>query len=198
LKGTFEMNTFYRRTQNMILLVPVQAPYARFENQENVRGYGIELDGTLYPVKKLRVNANVTWQNLRLFDVSITNGGADKNDARLRNTPYLFANSGINYSLSRFNLYGYYSFVRAYYLETIPKRLEPGGFLGLGGKAAVNSLLIIPDQHLLSAGAGYSPAANRLTLHAEVKNLLNNDLYDNYRIQKAGRSFHVKINYIIK
>ncbi len=193
-----EVNSFYRRTKNLILLVPIQQPYAHFENQENVKGYGVEVDGNIYLFKGFQLNANATWQDLRLFNVSIANGGSEKNDARLRNTPYLFANAGLNYSVNKIKLYGHYSFVREYYLETIPKRLEPGGFLGLGGKANINSLLVIPDQHLVSAGANYSLTANKLTLGAEVKNILNNRLYDNYRVQKAGRSFHLKLNYIIQ
>lgn len=195
---TFEANTFYRRTKNLILLVPIQQPYAHFENQENVKGYGVELDGNVYLSNRLIFNANATWQNLRLFDVSLADGGAEKNDARLRNTPYLFANAGLNYSMKKIKFYGYYSFVREYYLETIPKRLEPSGFLGLGGRANINSLLLIPNQHLLSAGLNYNLLSDRLSLGFESKNILNNYLYDNYRVQRAGRSFHLKLNYIIK
>ena len=195
---TFEVNTFYRRTKNLILLVPIQQPYAHFENQENVKGYGVELDGNIYLTKNLIVNANATFQDLRLFDVSTADGGAEKNDARLRNTPYFFANAGLNYNLNKFKAYGYYSFVREYYLETIPKRLESGGFLGLGSSANINSLLLIPNQHLVTVGANYAFLANQLSVGVEAKNLLDNNLYDNYRVQKAGRSFHLKLNYIIK
>lgn len=195
---TFEANTFYRRTKNLILLVPIQQPYAHFENQENVKGYGVELDGNVYLTKNLIVNANATFQDLRLFDVSTADGGLEKNNARLRNTPYFFANAGLNYNLNKFKAYGYYSFVREYYLETIPKRLESGGFLGLGSSANINSLLLIPNQHLVTVGANYAFLANQLSLGVEAKNLLDNNLYDNYRVQKAGRSFHLKLNYIIK
>jgi len=195
---TFEVNTFHRRTKNLILLVPIQQPYAHFENQENVKGYGVELDGNIYLTKNLIVNANATFQDLRLFDVSTADSGAEKNDARLRNTPYFFANAGLNYNLNKFKAYGYYSFVREYYLETIPKRLESGGFLGLGSSANINSLLLIPNQHLVTVGANYAFLANQLSVGVEAKNLLDNNLYDNYRVQKAGRSFHLKLNYIIK
>lgn len=195
---TFEANLFYRRTKNLIMLVPIQQPYARFQNQENVKGYGLELDAAVYLRKNLLLNANTTWQDLRLFNISQADGGAEKNDARLRNTPYLFANAGLNYTLSKLKIYGYYSFVRAYYLETIPKRLEPTGFLGLGGKGDINSLLIIPDQHLVSAGTTYSVWKHKLAIGFEAKNILNKNLYDNYRVQKAGSSFHLKLNYILK
>jgi outer membrane cobalamin receptor len=202
--NSFEVNAFYRRTEDLILLIPIQAPYAQYQNIENVKGFGMEADGVYHFSKVLSANANFTWQDIRLFNI---NSSTDQwqNNARLRNTPYFFANAGLNAKFQHLfkqndalKLYSYYSFVREYYLETIPKRLEPGGFLGLFGKSTVNTELIIPDQHFLSAGINYAPLRNLLTMGFEVKNILNKDLYDNYRVQKAGRSFHFKIVYTIQ
>lgn len=193
-----EVNSFYRRTKNLILLVPIQQPYAHYENQENVKGLGMELEGSVQPIKGVFINANVTWQDLRLFKVPLNAGGADKNNARLRNTPYFFGNLGVNYQLNRLKLYGYYNYVKEYYLETIPKNLEAGGFLGIFGSANVNSLLIIPSQHLLNGGLSYALLKQKLTASFETKNILNNQLFDNYRLQKAGRSFHFKLVYTIQ
>lgn len=192
-----EINTFYRRTKNMILLVPIQAPYARYQNQENVKGFGVELEGSVNLTKQLNLNANVTWQELRLFDVPASSGSAEKEGALLRNTPYFFANLGANYHIKQLKVYGYYNFVREYYLETIPRALEPDGFLGLFGSSKVNSLLRIPNQHLLNGGISYPILKNKLNSSFEVKNLLNEDLFDNYRVQKAGRSFHFKLVYAL-
>lgn len=203
-RDMIEINVFYRRTRDLILLVPVQAPYAQYQNIRNVKGFGWEADGTYQLTKEIVVNGNLTWQDIRLFRL-ISPADQWQNKARLRNTPYFLANAGITMQLKKIiaahdqlKLYSYYSFIREYYLETIPKRLEPGGFLGLFGKAGVNTALIIPDQHLWSAGFSYSPLAAKLSFGCEVKNILNHDLYDNYRVQKAGRSFHVKISYTIQ
>ncbi len=189
-----EINSFYRRTKDLILLVPIQAPYAHYENQENVQGYGIEAEALLPLTGRLSLHLNMTWQNLRLFGMSEAPGAADKENARLRNTPYLFANAGLNHQYKKWRSYAYYSFVREYYLETIPKHLEPSGFLGFG-KSTINSLLVIPDQHLLSVGSSYQLIPQKLTLALEAKNVFNSRLYDNYRVQKAGQSFHLKLNY---
>lgn len=199
-KYTIEANTFFRRTKDLILLIPIQAPYARYENQENVRGFGVELDGNVKLTARWQVTANATWQELRLFGIENPTDSW-KNDARLRNTPYMFANLGINYA-SRpilgdrafLKLYGLYSYLREFYLETIPKRLEGKGAFGT---ANVNTELVIPSQHLLSAGFHLAFSQERFALGAEIKNLLNSDLYDNYRVQLAGRSLHLKLNYSI-
>lgn len=203
-KDALEINGFYRRTRDLILLVPVQPPYAQYHNIQNVKGFGLEADGVYHLNSIIAVNANFTWQDIRLFKLSSSTDGW-QNNARLRNTPYFFANAGIvadigrvAFKEDRLKLYSHYSFVREYYLETIPKRLEPGGFLGLFGSSSVNTELIIPNQHFWTAGFNYAPSGNRFSVGVEVKNILNQDLYDNYRVQKAGRSFHCKINYTIQ
>ena len=85
--------------------------------------------------------------------------------------------------------------MREFYLETIPKNLEPGGFLGLTGSASLNSNLIIPNQHLLNAGFSYGFLNKKVYVAAEIRNILNKDIYDYYRVQRPGRSFHLKLSY---
>lgn len=196
-----EANTFYRRTENMILLVPIQAPNAQYQNQENVKGYGFDLDLSYRFLENYRVSANASWQNLRLF--GITNLQDEwKNDARLRNTPYFFANAGLNGTYAdvlsandELKLLLNYNFLREFYLETIPKDLEPGGFLGLSGSADLNSNLLIPNQHLLNFGLTYQLPSEHISMGAEIRNLLNTELFDYYRIPRPGRSFTIKLSY---
>lgn len=198
---TLEFNSFYRRTRDLILLVPVQAPYARYENQQNVKGFGLEADGSVTLGPRFNFSANATWQNMRLFGITLQQD-VWKNGARLRNTPFLYGNLGINYQSkpvlkqrARFKAFMFYSYLHEYYLEAIPKGLEGSG---LFPKARVNTLLVIPNQHLVNGGALVDLPDQRVAVGFDVKNLLNKDIYDNYRVQRAGRSIHLKINYSIK
>jgi len=198
---TVEANGFYRRTKGLILLVPIQAPNAQYQNQEHVKGFGFDLDMRYRFATHYTLSGNATWQNLRLFGITHETDQW-KNDARLRNTPYFFANAGIqsDYDAAfahedNLKVFVNYNFLREFYLETIRKDLEPGGFLGLSGQANINSNLRIPDQHLLNAGFTYKVSSGRINLGAEVRNLLDKDLYDYYRIQRPGRSFHLKVSY---
>ena len=200
-KYTFELNSFYRRTKDLILLIPIQSPFARYENQQHVKGLGLEADGSAELGAGSGLSANATWQSMRLFGITLQQESW-KNDARLRNTPFLFGNLGLNYqSVPVFRqkvilkAFAYYSYLHEYYLETIPKRMEGSG---LFGKAQVNTLLVIPDQHLVNAGVLADIPSRRIALGLDVKNILNKDIYDNYRVQRAGRSIHLKINYSIK
>lgn len=198
---TIELNSFYRRTKGLILLVPIQAPYARYENQQNVKGVGLEADGSFQLGSGFTVSANATWQNMRLFGITVQQD-VWKNGARLRNTPFLYGNLGINYQSKPVSKQGatlkafmFYSYLHEYYLEAIPKRLEG---TGLFPRAQVNTLLVIPNQHLVNSGILLNLPARRIALGCDIKNLLNKDIYDNYRVQRAGRSIHLKINYSIK
>lgn len=196
-----EANGFYRRTKDMILLVPIQAPNAQYQNQENIKGYGFDVDVSYGFFENYKINANASWQNLRLFGIQTT-GDKWKNNARLRNTPYFLANAGIQAKYinlfsqnDEFSPYLQYNFVREFYLETIPKSSEPGGILGLSGSANLSSKLVIPNQHLLNIGFTYRFLAEQMSIGAEVRNLLNTELFDYYRIPRPGRSFSVKISY---
>jgi len=200
---TVEANGFYRRTKGLILLVPIQAPNAQYQNQENVKGFGFDLDLNYHFATHYTLSGNATWQNLRLFGIT-DETDRWKNNARLRNTPYFFANAGIQSNHSailsqndNLKVFVHYNFLREFYLETIRKDLEPGGFLGLSGQANINSNLRIPTQHLLNAGFTYKLPSGDVNIGAEIRNMLNKNLYDYYRVQRPGRSFHLKLSYTL-
>lgn len=206
LKNIFivEANGFYRRTKDLILLVPIQAPNAQYQNQEHVKGFGFDLDLSYFFLKNYQISTNASWQNLRLFGITAFQDEW-KNDARLRNTPYFFANASLTAAYKdifsnndALKLFLNYNFLREFYLETIPKDLEPGGFLGLSGSASLNSNLIIPDQHLLNFGLTYQFPSERISLGAEIKNIMDTDVFDYYRIQRPSRSIALKLSYILK
>ncbi len=201
---TIEAGAFYRKTKDLILLIPVQPPYAQYQNLDNVRGYGFDIDASVNIWKYFIINTNATWQNNRMKDIE-TPLDKWKEDARLRNTPYFFANLGWT---ARFNdlirpgnhlkVYLHYNFIREFYLDFIPKRMEPDGFLGIWGKSELDITQIVPNQHLLSAGAHYTMGKLPFHIGFEVKNIANAKLYDFYRVQRAGRSYHLKVNYLFK
>jgi len=202
-KFTAEINGFYRETKDLILLITNIPPYSQYQNINNVRGYGIELDGRWDIHRFLRATANATWQSLRLFGFTVP-GDLWRNGTRLQNTPYFFANAGLVSSVKPnifpgdfLQVYANYNFVREFYLQTIARESEPGGFLGLGGSADVNSAVIIPNQSLVNIGFTYKPIGDKLAIGFESKNILDERQYDYFRVQKAGRSFYAKISYLI-
>lgn len=201
-RGAFalEVNTFYRRTRDLILKVPIDFLFTQNQNVSKVKGLGVESDLTVHINSWLRANGNFTYQDFRLFDT----GNRLTEGSRLRNTPYFFANLGLNATINKLgnsgkiHFYYYYTFVREYYLDYVPKALEPKGFLGLWGKAQFDAPNIIPSQGLHSAGVTYNPFNERFSIGFQAKNIFDAHVYDNFRIQNAGRSLHFKVNYLLK
>ncbi len=195
-----EANTFYRLTHDLIQEIPVYFPFSQNQNVDQVKGFGLELDGNASLTKWLTVNGNITYQNLRLF--GITNPNAQYLEgARLRNTPYFFFNLGAQVAFNnvfrpgaRLQGYYYYSYVHEFYLENIPRNKEGKG---LFGRADFDSDLIIPTQNLHTVGLTYGLTNSRWSLGTEVKNIFNANLYDNFRVQRAGRSVHVKLRFLL-
>lgn len=199
-----ELGTFYRKTSGMIMLVPIQSPFSQFQNLDSIRGYGFDIDLTYQLNNMIEVNGNMTWQDNRMTDVGSpvyqwTEG------TRQRNTPFFFANLGATGTWRNvfagkdvLKPYLHYNFIREFYLVPVPRDQEPQGFLGIVGDSRVPIKDLVPDQSLFSAGLTYVFPASNIILGAEVKNIMDAKLYDYYKIQRPGRSFHLKITYHIK
>lgn len=198
---TVDLNLFYRRTYDLILLINTGV-LGKYQNVDKVKGLGMEFDMSYAFLHRFKINGNFTYQDFRLF------GQSDPayESARLRNTPYFFANIGANMFFNnaiqkedQLSFYWNYGFVREYYLNYIPSKYEPDGFLGLWGKPGVNvDALIIPNQNLHSIGCTWQMnGAGTLAISMEMKNIFDAAVYNNYRIQNAGRSVHVKISFAI-
>jgi outer membrane receptor protein involved in Fe transport len=197
----FELGSFYRKTKGMILLIPVQPPFAQYQNLDSIRGYGFDIDANYRILKNIQITANATWQDNRMTDIG---PGIYQwlEGTRLRNTPYFFANAGLIGQFQdvisprdKVKAYFHWNFIREFYLNNIPRDAEPKGFLGLFGTANIPLTNVIPNQHLLSIGFNYFTSYSPLSLGFEVKNLTDSKLYDYYKIQRPGRSIHFKISY---
>jgi outer membrane receptor protein involved in Fe transport len=198
-----ELGGFYRLTKGMILLIPVQPPFAQYQNLDSVRGFGFEVEAKVHLNDQIQVFANSTWQDNRMMDIQ-SPLHQWMEGTRLRNTPYFFANAGLMGNFKdllkqgdRLQPYAHWNYIREFYLNHIPREKEPGGFLGLFGTSGVPITNIVPDQHLVSLGATYFATGRQWALSGEIKNLLDAPLFDYYKIQRPGRSFHLKMTYTL-
>lgn len=199
-KWNGKLNLFYRYTKDMIKLVD-NGFFSLYKNIQNVKGFGIELDSYYQVVDFLKLKGNITYQEFRLFGQE----DATYRGARLPNIPYFFANIGVHFNKKNtfkkgdaLKIYWLYNYVKSFYIAYVPREMEPNGFLGLWGKPKVNlDDLSIPNQHLHSIGVTWIPN-NNWSIGLGVRNVFNYDIFDNFKIQNAGRSFNIKINYSLK
>ena len=191
-------NLWYRDTRDIVQMEQVNN-YWTYVNIGDVAGYGFDLYCSYNPTKAVKLWGNCMYNNVRYKRLE-PKYGANLIDSRLRNTPFLQSNMGINIRLKRFSFDCIYTWVNSYYFTFIPKKYEKSGWAGFIGKTSYDEdpYSIIPDQHVCTLGIGYIDFLTRgLSLAVNVKNVLDAKVFDNYRVQNAGRTFVLKITYNI-
>ncbi|MCO5239103.1 MAG: TonB-dependent receptor [Chitinophagaceae bacterium] len=201
---SIELNTYLRNVKDLIRLKEVTQFQSVFLNLDKVRGYGIELEGMVQPVKRLELSGNLTYNEFRFKG---SNAGVSNNDhfinARVSNMPFYFGNAMVSYRLDRlFNekdrirFYAAYTYVHQYYLDFIEKQYEPDGFLGLFGKSKIYTNRIIPVQQIYSAGFVWTlkwQNEKAFSLSTELNNIFDTPVFNTFKMQSAGRNISAKI-----
>src|SRR5690554_3976510 len=201
---SIEINLYYRNVKDMIKLKEISQLQAAYINLDNVRGYGFELEGAVYPVKGLELSGNLTYNDFRFKG---SNSNLSKNEhfvnARVSNMPFYFGNANISYGLddffsskSKLKMYWTYTYVHQFYLDYIEKQYEPDGILGLFGQSKVNTNRVIPVQQVHSSGLVWSydlPKSRKIAVSGELNNIFDQSIFNNFKMQSAGRNYSVKM-----
>lgn len=184
-------NVFYRNTKDMIMRAQgrEQDISTGYENLQDVLSKGIDAELNYTYNEKLFLTlgaSSLEARNNRQFD----DNGAQyiHYKSRLRNVPYFTLNNNIRYNAdnllqkgSRTTFYYNFGYVHKFF------RNWPS--LGGTGKA------IIPEQLVHDLGVAYTFPGYRFTVSADAKNILDHQVFDNWALQKPGRSFFIKLNY---
>jgi outer membrane receptor protein involved in Fe transport len=183
-----EFNYLYRKSGDFIRLES-DGQISRYSNLDSVRTSGVEW-GVRYTYNDaLSFEVNSTYQNtlnIKTFDQGIPNYTYWD---RLPNMPYLFGSFDAGYRIKKaffdhdvlsFGVGG--NFVEKFYL-----------FWPSQGSAGTK--FIIPRQFTQDVSVTYSLQNGKYNMAAECTNLSNAKLYDNFKLQKPGRAFNVKLRY---
>ena len=197
-----EVNYIYRDTKDFILkgVSLTNNPTTSYDNIGNVHTRGIEASLGYSYKRNLHVNGNLTFQDIKdkmKYEKSqntYVGDGMSENityGQRLPNIPYFFMNGHADYNFidlgkkgNTLSLNYDVQYIHDYYLS----------FTGLGAKATKK---VIPEQFSHNVSMGYSMKDGRYSVILECTDITNEKLYDNYRLQKPGRSFNVKFRYYI-
>ncbi|MCE7042614.1 TonB-dependent receptor [Dyadobacter sp. CY312] len=185
-KFTLEAAAFSRTAKDFINAVPG----GTFSSYTNVGKVAIKgFDGELKYSYKNLVFAN--------FNASYTDAtNIDRKSAvyqdRIPNQPWLYANADIGLGKNdvfresdrlQFNWFSQY--VHWFYLTWPSRGYEPA-------KSR------IPTQLIHNATISYSLKNGKYNISLESRNLLDELAFDNFRLQKPGRSFNVKLRYFLQ
>lgn len=190
-KMDVEASGFFRNADNQILyLLQGTLGSGRYENVSKVRTYGVTLDARYTYNNKLRVKGNVTYQQPKDWNESTSTGKNITYKDLLPNTPYLMANGECSYThkdlffdKTEMVVYWETQYVHEFYLN----------WPSLGSK----NKAFIPTQLVNNVGLSYSLMSGKYSLSATVQNIFNEQVYDNYLLQKPGRAFSIKARVLI-
>jgi Outer membrane receptor proteins, mostly Fe transport len=189
----FNINTyvFYRDTKDMIKEVfSAREEYSSYTNLQSIETKGIDADIT-YSHKNLFMSFNISKLS-SLFNTKYDEKGHKYNYYRTQipNEPSLKFNYNVSYNFSDFiqknsnsQIYCNLGYVK----EFLRNWQNVGSY----------NLKYIPTQYPIDLGFSYTFPDSKLILNLSAKNILNQQIYDNYGLQKQGRSIFCKVTYSI-
>ncbi|MEM6526097.1 MAG: TonB-dependent receptor [Bacteroidota bacterium] len=183
-----DLNVFFRFQQNLIRLEPgrnLNDP-AQYINEAEVTGKGVELSAKFNLVRNFEFTSNITLQNLEKAGEPTT-GNTNGVGFAIPNIPFNFFNLEGRYQIQapwsredRLSVFSYFTFVEEFDLILQPTRNDDN---------------IIPTQRQLDFGLNYAWKKPNLTFSFQVNNVLNQEVFDNYRVPNPGRNYAFKIRY---
>lgn len=188
---------FIRDTHDMIregIVMSALADYTFYENIESILTRGFDSELTMRLWDRLTLSGSFS-----LF-VGLFNTKVDKNGM-----PHSY------YGLPLKNEPSQKGNLNATYL--LPNLLAEGDYLTLGANLNyVNRFSVdwiihgderenkafVPQQNPLDLSLSYTMPGERFTLSFDAKNVFNQQLFDNFALQKPGRAFYGKLTYTLK
>jgi len=189
----YEANGFLRYADNYIQAkVSEKEGMMQYENVSGVHIKGIEGEVCYDWQNKLQFSANLSYQDARDQEKYKTDGkpSATYNN-RLPNQPWIFGNAEASYVWhsivlpeSKLRLGCTYQWTDWY-------------FLTWEAYGARESKARIPTQSIYNADITYSWKRGQYNVALECANIFDETAYDNYKLQKPGRSFFAKFRLFI-
>lgn len=191
-KFDWDTHLFYRNTDNVIWLRTSQF-FAQYQNLLQSRTLGADMELRYRPFTFLDVRANATYQDLRNRSPKNVTGAVDDRyfNARLPNIPYFFGNADVRYNEEKFlnsknNISAWWSanYVNEFFL-----------FWDVDGNKDFKNT--IPSQFVQNIGASFAHPDNRWSVTAEITNILDEKVFDNFSVQRPGRAFYITLRTFI-
>ena len=190
---SYEANGFIRHVQNYIrATVSEREGMMQYVNEPAIDIKGLDFEVSYFWDSRLQLTVNGSWndaRNLRKYKTDGNPSATYKN--RVPNRPWMFGNAEAAYTFrhlvtatDRLRVGAAYQYIHWYYLNW-----EAYG--------AASSKARIPTQNLIDLSLSYSWKSDRYNISFECNNLFDRLAYDNYMLQKPGRSFAAKFRIFI-
>ncbi len=187
------INSFYRDVTNMIDRAEINTgdETYNFENIGQILSKGVDFELKYMLGNRFHMNMALSYIDAR-FNLQYDQNGGEYRwyGDRLRNMPYFLTNGGASYRFPNVFTSGDKLMI-SYHVNYTHEFYKNWESLGAAGKAT------IPSQLTHDIGLVYNFKGDRLSLSTDAKNIFNEQLFDNYALQKPGRMVFFKISYKI-
>jgi len=194
-KHHIKINTslFYRNTRGMIreAIRTGSFTYSSFENLENVLSRGVDAEITYNFDQKFNFIFNISKFDA-LFNTKYDANGAPYLYYRMqiRNEPSFKFNAHASYTIQNLFVKNFRASIY-YHISYVQQFLR--NWANIGGK----NLDYIPTQFTNDMGISFTIPSDKITVSVDAKNITNQQVFDNFGLQKPGRAFYAKITYSI-
>lgn len=180
-------NSFLRQQYDIIFLG--NSVVRRYENADDVNTLGVETDWIVTYANTWTLRGSITSMQKEFSHLKDPrNAFLEKAD--FPNNPTFFGNSELSWQKARlfrsndtFRAYIFYQYVAPFNHMLIGQndtyKNSPDSF--------------VPRQQRVDLGCSYKFAKPGITTALNVNNLLNAELYDNFRVPRAGTNFNLKL-----
>ncbi|MGJ5641468.1 TonB-dependent receptor [Formosa sp. S-31] len=188
-----DVNTYYRLNKDFIQQVQ-NARYGTIGNVNfgRVQNIGVDAELRYYHGNNFMLGGTVTYMELRnkekMRDAASSVSAPTYND-RMPNIPYFFGNADAAYYLhdvgrkgNTLSLNYNFNFVGEFYLLW-------------ESQGNSNTKATLPEQIYHDFSVNYTMKNGRYNISLEALNFTDAMLYDNFSLQKPGRSFNIKLRY---
>ncbi len=187
LEGGF----IYRKPKDLIRLVSkgVLAQYVNLSSAEVLGGEASFRYGFKHWID---IEVNATYQDMRNTNRVIDSYPDPLYRDRIPNIPFLFGNAVLALKspvMTKHRLQVGFNWTTSYVEEF---------FLNWPSQGSVSSKHVIPTQVSHDASVSVSAFSGKYSLSFTCANLADSKLYDNFRVQRPGRSFNVKFRFYLE
>lgn len=186
-----DFNYMYRLPENLIRNVAIGIT-SRYENLAQAKVNCFE-GAVSYAYNDLfKIEVNGTYQNILNASLKADGSPDELYGDRLPNAPYLFGNASFTFNTKPFGKYKQrigFNWTTCYVEEF---------YLKWSSLGSASSKFIIPRQIYSNASVSFTSHLGRYNVSVSCMNLTDALCYDNFRVQKPGRSFNVKLRYYLQ
>ncbi len=188
----YEINGFLRFVDNYIQpQINEREGTMQYGNEPAIHIKGVEGEFRYDWNHRLQVTGNMSWQDARDRNRYKTDGKASVTfNNRVPNRPWLFASAEMRYDMAK-EISHLLSSTSHLYLGVDYQWIH-WFYLSWEAYGAKETKARIPEKSVFGANITYSWQKERYSVSLDCQNLFNQTVYDNYKLQKPGRTLFAK------